>query len=261
MGRGRGRAKGRGRGRGRRRRGHLQRIPHNTSQSVRPTPSVAITSLDSEAMVEGIQSEQHSKRGHDGSYNTAKVRSFNSRHSRSILEPRSFGTEFPSTSSNSKSMVEGIQSEQCSKQGHDGSYNIANIRSFDSRHSRSIPEPRSFGTKFPRTSSDSESMVEGIRSEQRSKMGHDGSDNTANDHVQTSAIPNFTPPVADRMEGSDIADKAEGSVTDKLNGKRVRRPSAAIRTPYIIPCLVKEIVYTRKEGTKRKPDDIVDYGQ
>ena len=74
-------------------------------------------------------------------------------------------------------------------------------------------------------------------------------------------MPNFTPPVADRAEESDIADKAEESVTDKLNGKRVRRPSAAIRTPYTVPRQVKEIVYTRKKGTKRKPDDNVDSGQ
>ena len=103
-------------------------------------------SSDSEAMVEGIWSEQRSKRGHDGSHSTANVRLFDSGHSRSIPEPRSFGTEFPTTSSNSESM---IRSEKRSKRGHEGSHNTSNVRSFDSGHSRSIPEPRSVGTEFP----------------------------------------------------------------------------------------------------------------
>ena len=150
--------RGRGSGRGRRGRVHLQRIPHNTSQSVRPTPSVATTSSDSEAMVEGNRSEQRSKRGHDGSpngsHNTNNVRSFDSRsfdsrHSRSIPELRSFGTKFPTTSSDSESMVEGIRSEKRSKRGHDGSHNTANVRSFDLGHSQSIPKLRSFKTEFP----------------------------------------------------------------------------------------------------------------
>ncbi|KAK4849764.1 hypothetical protein QYF36_000613 [Acer negundo] len=83
-------------------------------------------------------------------------------------------------SSDSEAMVEGIRSEQRSKRGHDRSHNIANVRSFDSGHSRSIPEPRSFRTEFPTTSSNSESMIEGIQSEQRLKKGHDGSYDTAN---------------------------------------------------------------------------------
>ncbi|KAI9185342.1 hypothetical protein LWI28_006312 [Acer negundo] len=146
-------------------------------------------------------------------------------------------------SSDSEAMVEGIRSEQRSKRGHDRSHNIANVRSFDSGHSRSIPEPRSFRTEFPTTSSNSESMIEGIQSEQRLKKGHDGSYDTANEnHVHTSVMPNFTPHVANRAEESDIVDKADESVTNKMNGKRVRRPSAAIRTPYTIPRQVKEIV-------------------
>ncbi|KAI9196983.1 hypothetical protein LWI28_028763 [Acer negundo] len=54
------------------------------------------------------------------------------------------------------------------------------------------------------------------------------------DHIHTSDIPNFTPPVANRVEESD---------NDQLNENRVRRPSVVVRNPYTVPRQVKVMFY------------------